>query len=422
MKSILLTILIAFLASTHLFSNDSILLLADEKIALDCKLDLMLQARKSISLSYYAINEDEIGLLFAAMTCFKATQGVKTKVIIEKSRSKVTEQLIKIFKEYGVEIKYYNSFHLFKLKKNFSWLHDKLIVIDSTYVILGGRNLNDKYYPNSEKQTELTDVETLLKGNSSAIAEQYMQHLFSSRFANRIQIHLKKKDKKHYIELRKKIEDNIELIKNKTSKNWDSLLLPVNTAIFIHDNYKKWPKSKAISDTILATIQHAKKNIIAVSPYLIPPLHFMRAIKQASKRGVHITLISNSAQISDAKIIAAAYMNDRKKYLKLGINILEYNGKKMLHDKLFLIDDSLAIVGSYNFDNISYKMNSEVIAKITDSIFGSSILKHIQTRKEDCFIVYHAKDKNPYNDKATSRRTKWNRILLKIFPFIRRFL
>jgi putative cardiolipin synthase len=420
MKSILLTVLIAFSASTHLFCNDSILLLADEKVALDCKLDLMLQARKSISLSYYAINEDEIGLLFAAMTCFKATQGVITKVIIEKSRSKVTEQLIKIFKEYGVEIKYYNSFHIFKLKKNFSWLHDKLIVIDSTYVILGGRNLNNKYYPNSEKPTELTDVETLLKGSSGAIAEQYTQHLFSSRFANRI--HLKKKDKKHYIELRKKIEDNIELIKNKTSKNWDSLLSPVNTAIFIHDNYKKWPKSKAISDTILSTIQHAKKNIIAVSPYLIPPLHFMRAIKKASNRGVHITLISNSAQISDAKIIAAAYMNDRKKYLKLGIDIYEYNGKKMLHDKLFLIDDSIAIVGSYNFDNISYKMNSEVITKITDSIFGSSILKHIQERKEESFMVYHAKDKNPYNDKATSRRTKWNRILLKIFPFIRRFL
>jgi hypothetical protein len=67
-------------------------------------------------------------------------------------------------------------------------------------------------------------------------------------------------------------------------------------------------------------------------------------------------------------------------------------------------------------------MNSEVITKITDSIFGSSILKHIQERKEESFMVYHAKDKNPYNDKATSRRTKWNRILLKIFPFIRRFL
>lgn len=171
MKSILLTILITFLASTYLFSSDSILLLTDEKDALDCKLDLMLQARNSISLSYYAINEDEIGLLFAAMVCYKASQGIRTKVIIEKSRSKVTDQLIEIFKEYGVEVKYYNSFHFRKTYKNFSWLHDKLMVIDSLYVILGGRNLNDKYYPNSEKPTELTDVETLLKGNSGAVAE-----------------------------------------------------------------------------------------------------------------------------------------------------------------------------------------------------------------------------------------------------------
>lgn len=145
-------------------------------------------------------------------------------------------------------------------------------------------------------------------------------------------------------------------------------------------------------------------------------------LKQASKRDIQITLVSNSAQISDAKIIAAAYMNDRKKYLRFGISILEYNGEKMLHDKLFLIDDSITIVGSYNFDNISYKMNSEIISKITDSTFGIEILNHIQRRKLECFVIHHAKDKNPYNDKATSRRTKWNRFLLKIFPFIRRFL
>ena len=419
MKNIFLTLFL-LLSSRILFSNDSIAILADEKLALNCKIDLMLQARESISMSYYGINEDEIGLLFVAAACYKAKQGVRVKIIIEKSRSKVTKNLIKIFKEYGIDIRYYNSYHLGKVYKNFSWLHDKLLVVDSSYVVLGGRNLNDKYYPNKEKKTELVDIETLIKGKPGADAQKYIHHLLNSKYANNVE--KKKVDSIQYKQLKTIILKNISMFKNRTDKNYDSLLVPVNHAKFINDNYKKWPKSKRIANTILTALQQANKSIIAVSPYLIPPIPFMKALKAARRRGVEITLMSNSAQVSDAKIIAAAYMNDRRKYLKRNFNVYEYNGEKMLHDKLFLIDDSISIVGSYNFDNISYRMNSENLATIKDLNFGNQLLKHIEERKKDCFEVKKAKDKNPYNSKKIARKTKCNRLLLRLFPFIRRFL
>ena len=419
MKNIFLTLFL-LLSSRILFSNDSIAILADEKLALNCKIDLMLQARESISMSYYGINEDEIGLLFVAAACYKAKQGVRVKIIIEKSRSKVTKNLIKIFKEYGIDIRYYNSYHVGKVYKNFSWLHDKLLVVDSSYVVLGGRNLNDKYYPNKEKKTELVDIETLIKGKPGADAQKYIHHLLNSKYANNVE--KKKVDSVQYKQLKTIILKNISMFKNRTDKNYDSLLVPVNHAKFINDNYKKWPKSKRIANTILTALQQANKSIIAVSPYLIPPIPFMKALKAARKRGVEITLMSNSAQMSDARIIAAAYMNDRRKYLKHNINVFEYNGEKMLHDKLFLIDDSISIVGSYNFDNISYRMNSENLATIKDLKFGNQLLKHIGERKKDCFEIKKACDKNPYNDKKITRKTKLNRLLLRLFPFIRRFL
>ena len=186
MKNIFLTLFL-LLSSRILFSNDSIAILADEKLALNCKIDLMLQARESISMSYYGINEDEIGLLFVAAACYKAKQGVRVKIIIEKSRSKVTKNLIKIFKEYGIDIRYYNSYHVGKVYKNFSWLHDKLLVVDSSYVVLGARNLNDKYYPNKEKKTELVDIETLIKGKPGADAQKYIHHLLNSKYANNVE-------------------------------------------------------------------------------------------------------------------------------------------------------------------------------------------------------------------------------------------
>ncbi len=403
-------------------ANDSLRLLENEKVALQCKLDLILHATHSLSLSYYAINEDEVGLRYTAALCYKAQQGVKVKIIIEKSRSKITKSFVRLCKDYGIEIKYYNTFNFIKGIKNFSWLHDKLLVIDSSYTILGGRNLNDKYYPNKQKRTELDDVETLIKGQAGADAHKYINHLFTSQFASDVSVPRKEVDPVRYKKLKKTIDSNIVELRKITAKDWDSLLFPVSNVKFINDNYSKWPKTKRISDTILSSIKNTKKSFVAVSPYLIPPLRFMKQLKKANKRGVKITLISNSPQVSDAKIIAAAYMNDRRKYLKRNIKVYEYNGPKMVHDKIFLIDDSIAIVGSYNFDNISYRMNSEVIATIKDAAFGKKLQQHIAIRLEKCTEIKNKRDRNPACDKKTIRRAKASQFLLRIFPFIRRFL
>lgn len=401
-------------------SNDSILLLTNEQRAMDYKMNLMMQAQKSISMSYYAINEDEVGLKFAAIACYKAQQGIKVNIIIEKSRSKVTHNLMQLFKEYGINIKYYNSFRVQKTIKNFSWLHDKLLVVDALYTVVGGRNLNNKYYPNATSPTKLTDIETLIKGQTGADAQYYVEQLLASKYADDVRI--KKIDSTHYLLLKNVIKQNIDSIPYLYQNHQDTILMSVATARFVHDDYSQWTRSKTVTNTIYQLITQAQKNLTIVSPYLIPPCKYLKALKKASKKGVQISLISNSPQVSDAKIIAAAYMNDRRKYLKHHIKVLEYNGTKMLHDKLFLADDSIAIIGSYNFDNISHHMNAEIIVEIKDTAFANQIKKHIIKREEECFEVKHPKDKNPYNDKAIAKRTRWNQILLKLFPFIRRFL
>jgi len=418
MKCVLFLNLVFFV----LFSSaqDSILLLSNESDALAYKLQLIQEAKQSVFFSYYAINEDEVGLKFAALACLKAREGVRVKIIIERSRSKITEQLVKIFKENGVEIKYYNSFRVRKTYKNFSWLHDKLLVVDSFYVVLGGRNLNNKYYPNQQAPTELVDVETVIKGSAGATAQRYFHHLFNSKYASSVR--KKNSDTLHYNKLLQQIEKNIVEFNLKTDTSLNMNYTMVSNAVFVHDDYSKWPKSKTIANSILLKLKSAKKSIEIASPYLIPPFRFMKVLKKAAHRNVEIILLTNSAQISDAKIIAAAYKNDFRKYLKNNIKVFEYNGEKMLHDKLFLIDDSIAIVGSYNFDNISYRMNSEVIAIVEYVRFAQQIHIHIQSRLQQSIQITKRNQKNPYDSNSIRKRTKWNRILLYVVPFIRRFL
>ena len=81
-------------------------------------------------------------------------------------------------------------------------------MVDSSYVVLGGRNLNDKYYPNKEKKTELVDIETLIKGKPGADAQKYICLLYTSDAADeRSSVDLggrriiKKKNRKKKIEM-----------------------------------------------------------------------------------------------------------------------------------------------------------------------------------------------------------------------------
>jgi cardiolipin synthase len=56
----------------------------------------------------------------------------------------------------------------------------------------------------------------------------------------------------------------------------------------------------------------------------------------------------------------------------LGIRFYAYK-PGFLHEKVMLIDDDVATVGTANFDNRSFRLNFEVTAMIVDPAFGKQM-------------------------------------------------
>ncbi|MBN1423608.1 phosphatidylserine/phosphatidylglycerophosphate/cardiolipin synthase family protein [Candidatus Fermentibacteria bacterium] len=109
---------------------------------------------------------------------------------------------------------------------------------------------------------------------------------------------------------------------------------------------------------IVRAIENARESIIVQSGYLTFP--FIRTLKAARARGIRLVLLT--PEMNNKPIV--------KDYLlweatRAGFEIMLYPGR-MSHLKAMLIDDSVLVAGSSNFDYLSYTVQQELVAVVTD--------------------------------------------------------
>jgi cardiolipin synthase len=114
--------------------------------------------------------------------------------------------------------------------------------------------------------------------------------------------------------------------------------------------------SDPIYDADLTAIFRAERRIWIATPYFVPDEALLRALEIAVRRGVEVRVLtpahSNHA-LSD--LASASCLRDLS---AAGVTIHQFG--KMLHAKTLLVDDSLCVVGSANFDMRSLFLNYEI--------------------------------------------------------------
>ncbi|HKU40049.1 MAG TPA: phosphatidylserine/phosphatidylglycerophosphate/cardiolipin synthase family protein [Polyangiales bacterium] len=107
---------------------------------------------------------------------------------------------------------------------------------------------------------------------------------------------------------------------------------------------------------LLSRIEHARKRIDVFSPYLTFP--FCESLARARERGVQVVLYTplanNKGIVRDYLLWAAE---------RFGFVVRLYD--RMSHLKAMLIDDEALVVGSSNFDFVSYHSQAEYVAIVT---------------------------------------------------------
>jgi cardiolipin synthase len=112
--------------------------------------------------------------------------------------------------------------------------------------------------------------------------------------------------------------------------------------------------NRALNEPILQLIREARESVVVQSAYLTFP--FFDYLAEAAGRGVSVTLViprdNNKPRMSEYAQWAAA---------RAGVAVRLYDGP-MSHIKAMLVDGEALVVGSSNFDYLSFHTNQEVLA------------------------------------------------------------
>jgi len=116
----------------------------------------------------------------------------------------------------------------------------------------------------------------------------------------------------------------------------------------------------------LAAPATARSRAWIETPYLIPDEPLEAALRVAVLRGVDVQVIVPKS--GDSKLVTAASHTYCEALSKAGIVMFEY-GPPMLHAKTIVVDDTMALVGTANLDNRSFRLNFEVAGAFYDQGF-----------------------------------------------------
>lgn len=112
-----------------------------------------------------------------------------------------------------------------------------------------------------------------------------------------------------------------------------------------------------------SAITEATERFWIASPYFVPDIDILTALRHAALRGVDVRILV--PEVIDHRIpwlAAFAYFDE---ILDAGVRVFRYTDGFM-HQKVFVIDDTVAAVGTTNLDNRSFRLNFECMALYFD--------------------------------------------------------
>jgi cardiolipin synthase len=307
-------------------------------------------AQHYILVQFFIIKDDDIGRKLQAKLMAKAKENVKVYFLYDEIGShKLPQSYLQDMQVAGVVT---SAFHTTKGKTNRFQLnfrnHRKIVVIDGKIAYVGGHNVGDEYLGKNPTFGAWRDTHVKLEGPVvQAIQFSFVEDWYwATNGIPELNWQLQKADEGR---------EDILMIASGPADNLETCGL-----MFV----------QAIND--------ARQRIWIASPYFVPDLQILSALKLAVLRGVDVRILL--PEKADHRTVYLASFSYYQNTLPYGIKIYRYTAGFM-HQKVFLIDSACAAVGTANLDNRSFRLNFE----ITILNYDPEFIKEVEDMLADDF-------------------------------------
>lgn len=355
-------------------SGNAAELLIDGKRTYKAMLSAIAIATNYILLQSYIVNDDQAGHEFKEALIAKAQQGVNIYFLYDEIGSnKLSRSYLQSLRKSGIQV---SAFHTTKGKGNRFQLnfrnHRKILVVDGEIAFVGGLNIGDEYLGKNPRLSPWRDTHMKLQGPTvQSLQASFLQDWY---WATR-----------QLLDVNWQIKPNREL-------NQSAFVLPTGPA----------DRLKACNLFFVNAINEAQNRLWIATPYFVPDDATLTALKLAAMRGVDVRiLLPNRPDHLFVYLCSFSYYNEMEAF---GIKLYRYK-HGFMHQKIILIDDDMAGVGTVNLDNRSFFLNFEVMGFVAAPQFVASVEKMLK----DDLAVSVAVDFSDYK-----RKPLWFKLAVRI--------
>jgi len=418
----------------QLLKQTGVVALEEGDVSMIARAWLTESAESTIDIQYFIFSADNIGLIAVDYLLRAADRGVKVRILVDDIMVEAdADDLIALDRHPNMEIKIYNPTanigkklpaKLYKLTTDFrefnQRMHNKTFIVDGQVGITGGRNMADEYF-DYDHEYNFRDRDVLLIGQVTHTMQASFEQFWTSTLSvpvtelvdvpeAELNLDVKYEYLRQYAcnpqnfwpQIREKIA-SVPVAFERMQQSGD--LIWTDSIFFISDEPGKNTGNQGlagggiITDSLISLIQNAKSSIYIQSPYLITTDLGQSLFQKTIDRGVSVNILTNSLSSTDNLEAFSGYKRDRESLLKTGIKIFEFRTDAAvryevmtgalqteinyspifgLHAKSMVIDQRIAIIGTFNLDPRSANLNTECMAVIYNGDIATRLQQAMQ--------------------------------------------
>lgn len=367
----------------------------------EARLALVDHAVESLDIQYFIWEKDPTSRLFSRRVIHAADRGVRVRILLDDLTLNGQDgEFSALASHPNVSVRSFNPWrsrtNLGRLGEYFLNLgrlnhrmHNKTVIADGHFAILGGRNIGDRYFGVWEDFVQ-NDLDIMAAGPAAEEVAASFDLYWNSDLSYALADLARRKAQQQ------ELAPTTEFLEAAYRSERERLQqFPLEIAAWdeffeqLIDNYsaglgwlgqdlpdveRKQPDQ--LYQPIYDMLAMAERRVILSTAYLVPDQAFVDLLAELENRGVEVIMLTNSLASNNHMVAHMAYKQWRRTLLRTGIDlyearddsafIVEYSTPPIepaflgLHSKAIVVDDRYSFVGSPNIDPRSLIINTEI--------------------------------------------------------------
>ncbi|MGI6069410.1 MAG: phospholipase D family protein [Blautia sp.] len=403
--------------------------------ALEERIRMITAAKEKIILSTFDMRKDESSLDISAALLEAAGRGVHIQILVDGIsgllRLEGEPMFYALSSHPNIEMRLYNKPNLIKPWTINGRMHDKYVICDHHLLLLGGRNTFRYFLGDYETKDRSYDREVLIYQPSKeepddAISqvEAYFHKVWDMPECRPFHEEEALSRRKNVAEAIQTLQSHYKQMQKEhpgwfdTAVSYEDRTVPIKKATLVSGETTSLGKQPLVWNELQKLMTHAKKRVVIHTPYAVMNDFMYQGMEEIHQSVADFSMVINSVENGDNLVASSDYLRHKKEILDTGVTLYEFDGGDSSHGKSILIDDDIAIVGSFNLDLRSVYMDTELMLVIHSEELNAQLEEYMDVFQQDCRKVTGGHTYETPAHIQVAEVPWWKRLIWKVLGFL----